>query len=48
MKNGSTITSMHIFVHAKHKLHCLLSFNLCSVLLQAKPNQFQRTYSYCQ
>ena len=48
MKDGSTTTSMHIFVHAKHKLHCLLSFNLCSVLSQAKPNKFQRTYSYCQ
>ena len=48
MKDGNTITSMHNVVHATHKLHCLLSFNLCSVLLQAKPNQFQRTYSYCQ
>ena len=45
MKDGSTITNMHIFVHVKHKLHCLLYFNLYSVLLQAKPNQFQRTYS---
>ena len=39
MKDGSTIASMHIMVHAKHKLHCLLSYTVvqCAVASQTKP-----------
>ena len=38
MKDGSTITNMHIFVHGKHKLHCLfLSTYAVCFASQTKP-----------